>query len=175
MHRSRQTAPSPAPSSRCSTTQGREFDGSGKVRNWWTPETNAKFVASTQKLATLYHTYCPLEGACVNGELTMEENIGALGGLQMAHRAYQLSLKGQPAPVIDGFTGDQRFFLADAQVWRAKMRDDAVRQLMLTNPHSPFAARGTLPDRNVDARYAAFDVKPGEKMYLKPEERVRNW
>ena len=155
--------------------QGREFDGSGKVRNWWTPETNAKFVAATKNLGALYHTYCPLEGACVNGELTMGENIGDVGGLEMAYTAYKLSLKGQPAPVLDGFTGDQRFFLAFAQVWRGKMRDDMLRQLMLTNPHSPAGARGSYPERNMDAWYAAFDVQPGDKMYLKPEERVRIW
>ncbi|MEJ0086104.1 MAG: M13 family metallopeptidase [Pseudomonadota bacterium] len=155
--------------------QGREFDGSGKVRNWWTPETNAKFLAATKKLAALYHTYCPLEGACINGELTMGENIGDLGGLQMAYSAYQLSLKGQPAPVIDGFTGDQRFFLAFAQLWRSKMRDDALRQMLLTDSHSPHPARGTFPERNMDAWYEAFGVKPGDKMYLKPEDRVRIW
>lgn len=155
--------------------QGREFDGSGKVRNWWTPETNAKFVAATKQLAALYGTYCPLEGACVNGELTMGENIGDLGGLEMAYGAYKLSLKGQEAPVLEGFTGDQRFFLSFAQLWRAKTRDDMLRQLILTDPHSPFTARGTLPERNMDAWYAAFDVQPGDKMYLKPEDRVRIW
>jgi len=155
--------------------QGREFDGSGKVRNWWTPETNAKFVAQTRNLSALYHTFCPLEGACVNGELTMGENIGDLGGLEMSFTAYHLSLKGQPAPVIDGFTGDQRFFLSFAQVWRGKMRDDAVRGMMLTNPHSPSMARGSFPQRNIDAWYTAFDVKEGDKMYLKPEARVHIW
>ena len=155
--------------------QGREFDGSGKVRNWWTKETNEKFVAQTKNLAALYHTYCPLEGACINGEFTMGENIGDLGGLEMAYTAYQLSLKGKPAPVIDGFTGDQRFFLAHTQVWRGKMRDDALRQMLLTNPHSPSQARGTFPERNMDTWYAAFDVKEGDKLYLKPEERVHIW
>jgi len=155
--------------------QGREFDGAGKVRNWWTPETNAKFVTATKNLAALYKTYCPLEGACVNGELTMGENIGDVGGLEMAYSAYKLSLKGQPAPVLDGFTGDQRFFLSFARVWQGKMRDDMLRQLMLTDPHSPAQARGTYPERNMDAWYAAFDVKEGDKMYLKPEERVHIW
>jgi len=155
--------------------QGREFDAAGKVRNWWTPETNAKFVAATKNLAALYHTYCPLEGACINGELTMGENIGDVGGLEMAYTAYKLSLKGQPAPVLDGFTGDQRFFLSFARIWQSKMRDDMLRQLLLTNPHSPAGARGTYPERNMDAWYAAFDVKEGEKMYLKPEERVHIW
>ena len=117
--------------------QGREFDGSGKVRNWWTPETNARFVEATKKLGAQYAAHCPLEGACVNGELTMGENIGDLGGLEMAYTAYKLSLKGQEAPVLDGFTGDQRFFLSFAQAWRGKTRDDALRAQMLTDPHSP--------------------------------------
>jgi putative endopeptidase len=155
--------------------QGREFDSSGRVRNWWTPETNAKFLAATKNLGAQYQTYCPLEGACVNGELTMGENIGDLGGLEMALTAYQLSLKGQPAPVLDGFTGDQRFFMAHTQLWRSKMRDDALRNLLLTNPHSPPGARGTWPERNMDAWYAAFDVKQGDKLYLEPAQRVRIW
>ncbi len=155
--------------------QGREFDGAGKVRNWWTPETNAKFLDATKKLAAQYGTYCPLAGACVNGQLTMGENIGDLGGLEMAYAAYQRSLGGQSAPVIDGFTGDQRFFLAFAQAWRGKIRDDAVRAMMLTDPHSPPAARGQYPVRNMDAWYQAFDVKEGDKLYLKPEERVKIW
>jgi endothelin-converting enzyme/putative endopeptidase len=155
--------------------QGREFDGAGKVRNWWTPETNAKFVEATKKLDAQYHAFCPLEGACVNGQLTMGENIGDLGGLEMAYGAYKLSLGGKEAPVIDGFTGDQRFFLAFAQAWRGKIRDDALRAQLLTDPHSPAAARGQLPLRNVDAWYEAFGVKEGDKLYLKPEERVKIW
>ena len=93
----------------------------------------------------------------------------------MAYTAYQLSLNGKQAPVIDGLTGDQRFFLACAQVWRAMYRDDALRNLIMTNPHSPAAARGSIPERNIDAWYAAFDVKPGDKLYLAPEDRVRIW
>jgi putative endopeptidase len=155
--------------------QGREFDGAGKVRNWWTPETNAKFLEATKKLAAQYETHCPLEGACVNGQLTMGENIGDLGGLEMAYAAYKLALGGKDAPVIDGFTGDQRFFLAYAQAWRGKMRDDAVRAMMLTDPHSPPAARGQFPVRNMDAWYEAFGVKEGDKLYLEPEERVKIW
>jgi predicted metalloendopeptidase len=111
----------------------------------------------------------------VNGDLTMGENIGDLGGLEMAYTAYKLSLKGQEAPVIDGFTGDQRFFLSFAQAWRGKTRDDALRAQMLTDPHSPRVARGTFPERNMDAWYAAFDVQPGDKLYLDPKDRVRIW
>jgi len=105
----------------------------------------------------------------------MGENIGDLGGLEMAYTAYKLSLKGKPAPVLGGFTGDQRFFMAHAQVWRSMMRDDALRNLVLTNPHSPPAARGSIPERNMDAWYAAFDVKPGDKGYIAPDQRVRIW
>jgi putative endopeptidase len=155
--------------------QGREFDGSGKVRNWWTAETNAKFVEATKKLGAQYEAYCPLEGACVNGRLTMGENIGDLGGLEMAYTAYRLSLGGKEAPVLDGFTGDQRFFLSYAQAWRGKTRDDALRAQILTDPHSPRYARGSFPERNMDSWYEAFGVKEGDKLYLKPEERVKIW
>jgi putative endopeptidase len=155
--------------------QGREFDGSGKVRNWWSKETNARFVEATKKLGAQYATHCPLEGACVNGELTMGENIGDLGGLEMAYTAYKLSLNGKEAPVLDGFTGDQRFFLSFAQAWRGKTRDDALRAQILTDPHSPRTARGTFPERNMDAWYAAFDVQAGDKLYLDPKDRVRIW
>lgn len=155
--------------------QGREFDGSGKVRNWWTKETNARFVEATKQLGAQYAAHCPLEGTCVNGDLTMGENIGDLGGLEMAYTAYQLSLGGKPAPVLDGFTGDQRFFLSFAQAWRGKMRDDALRAQILTDPHSPREARGSFPERNMDAWYAAFDVQPSAKLYLDPKDRVKIW
>jgi putative endopeptidase len=155
--------------------QGREYDETGRIRNWWTPETNDRFNEATTKFAAQYNAFCPLEGACVNGNFTMGENIGDLGGLEMAYTAYKLSLGGQEAPVIDGFTGDQRFFMAHAQVWRAIQRDDALRAQMLSDPHAPAAARGSIPERNMDAWYAAFDVKEGDRLYLAPEERVRIW
>ncbi|MEO5822658.1 MAG: M13 family metallopeptidase [Vicinamibacteraceae bacterium] len=155
--------------------QGREFDETGKIRNWWTESTNAKFVAQIDKLGAQYNAFCPLPNTCVNGKLTMGENIGDLGGLEMAYAAYKLSLKGKAAPVIGGFTGDQRFFMAHAQVWRAVMREDALRNQILTNPHAPSAARGSIPERNMDAWYAAFGVKAGDKAYLAPEQRVRIW
>ena len=113
--------------------------------------------------------------ACVNGKLTMGENIGDLGGLEMAYTAYKLSLGGKEAPVLGGFTGDQRFFLSHAQIWRAILRDDALRNQILTDSHAPAAARGSIPERNMDAWYAAFGVKPGDKAYLAPEQRVRIW
>ncbi|MBI1359799.1 MAG: M13 family peptidase [Alphaproteobacteria bacterium] len=156
--------------------QGRQFDEHGKIRNWWTDETAKKFKAATDALAAQYHAYCPLPpDGCVNGYLTMGENIGDLGGMQMAYTAYHMSLDGKEAPVIDGFTGDQRFFMAWAQVWRAMSRDDALRNLMLTNPHAPDQVRGQNPERNVDAWYAAFNVKEGDKMYLPPDKRVHIW
>jgi putative endopeptidase len=155
--------------------QGREFDETGKIRNWWTKETNEKFVAQTGKLGAQYEAVCPLAGTCINGKLTMGENIGDLGGLEMAYAAYKASLKGKPAPVIDGFTGDQRFFMSHAQIWRALMRDDALRNLILTNPHAPAAARGSIPERNMEAWYTAFGVKPGDKAYLAPDQRVHIW
>ena len=155
--------------------QGREFDETGKIRNWWSDETNKKFLALTEKLAAQYNAFCPLEGVCVNGKLTMGENIGDLGGLEMAYTAYQLSLKGKPAPVIGGFTGEQRFFMAHTQAWRTLMRDDALRNLVLTNPHAPPAARGSIPERNMDVWYTAFGVKPGDKGYLPPDQRVHIW
>jgi predicted metalloendopeptidase len=155
--------------------QGREFDETGTIRNWWTPATNMKFLDETRRLAAQYNAFCPLEGLCVNGNLTMGENIGDLGGLEMALTAYQLSLNGTPAPVLDGFTGDQRFFMAHAQVWRALQRDDDLRSQILGNPHAPAAARGSIPERNMDAWYTAFNVQAGDKAFLKPEERVRIW
>jgi len=155
--------------------QGRAFDETGKTRNWWTDETDAKFRAATDKLAAQYDTYCPVTGGCINGRLTMGENIGDLGGLTMAYTAYKLSLNGQEAPVIDGFTGDQRFFLAWAQVWRSLGREDDTRQRLVTDPHSmpEFRTNGVV--RNMDAWYAAFDVKEGDKLYIKPEDRVHIW
>jgi putative endopeptidase len=156
--------------------QGSKFDATGKFRNWWGPETKAKFDAATGKLAVQYDQFEPLPGLKVNGKLTLGENIGDLGGLQMAYTAYQFykQKNGEP-PVIDGLTGDQRFFLAFGQAWRGKQRDDALRTQVLTDPHSPrvYRVNGTL--RNFDEWYKAFDVKPGDKMYLPPEERVRIW
>jgi predicted metalloendopeptidase len=158
--------------------QGREFDETGKIRNWWTPETNKKFVEATGRLAAQYDAFCPLPSApkeCVNGRFTMGENLGDLGGLEMAYTAYKLSLNGKDAPVLDGLTGDQRFFIAHAQVWRAMQREDALLNQMKSDPHAPGPARGSLPERNIDAWYAAFGVKEGDKAYIKPDERVHIW
>ena len=155
--------------------QGRAFDEAGRTRNWWTPATDAKFKAATARLGTQYSKYCPVPDGCINGQLTMGENIGDLGGLTMAYTAYKLSLNGKEAPVIDGFTGDQRFFLAWAQVWRAMAREDDTRQRLVTDPHSmpEFRTNGVV--RNMDEWYAAFDVKPDDALYLPPDQRVKIW
>ena len=155
--------------------QGSKSDDAGIQRNWWTDEDRTRFDARTKALGAQYATYCPVEGQCVNGQLTMGENIGDLGGLSMAYTAYQLSLKGKPAPVIGGLTGDQRFFLAWAQVWKSKTREEAVINRLKTDSHSPPQYRINGPLRNLDEWYRAFEVKPGDKLYLPPEQRVRIW
>jgi putative endopeptidase len=155
--------------------QGSKSDWAGVQRNWWTDEDRARFDARTNALVAQYSTYCPLEGHCLNGRLGLGENIGDVGGLSMAYTAYKLSLGGKPAPVIDGLTGDQRFFLAWAQVWKSKYRDEAMINQVKVGPHSPpqFRINGTV--RNLNEWYTAFDVKPGDKLYLPPEQRVRIW
>jgi putative endopeptidase len=157
--------------------QGAKSDGSGNLRDWWTPADKAAFEALTSRLVDQYAAFCPFDDGktCVNGNLTLGENIGDLGGLSLAYRAYQLSLGGKPAPVIDGTTGDQRFFMAWAQVWRAKAREPVARQLLVTDPHSPPKYRINGIVRNFDEWYRAFDVKPDDKLYLPPEKRVRIW
>ncbi len=155
--------------------QGSKSDFAGIQRNWWTDEDRARFDTRTKALGAQYATYCPLEGQCVNGQLTMGENIGDLGGLSMAYTAYKLSLKGKDAPVIDGLTGDQRFFLAWAQVWKSKAREETILNRLKTDSHSPPQYRINGPLRNLNEWYEAFDVKPGDKLYLPPEQRVRIW
>jgi predicted metalloendopeptidase len=154
--------------------QGAKFDARGVLNNWWTTEDLAHFQAAGDRLAAQYDAYEPLPGLRVNGRLTLGENIGDLGGLALAYDAYHASLKGKPAPVLGGFTGDQRFFMAWAQGWRTLQRDAFLRQQVATDPHSPGAYRVAMV-RNLDAWYAAFDVKPGQKMYLAPEARVKVW
>jgi putative endopeptidase len=155
--------------------QGRKTDGDGRLSNWWTAEDAVKFQVQAAKLGKQYSADEILPGAHINGDLTMGENIADLGGLLLALDAYHVSLHGKPAPVIDGLTGDQRVFLGWAQVWRGKYRDDRMRQQLVSDPHSPPQARVNYPVRNIDAFYDAFGVKPGDKMYVPPADRVRIW
>jgi putative endopeptidase len=155
--------------------QGRKSDGDGVLRDWWTAEDAAKFNAQAAKLGAQYSAFEPFPGVHVNGGLTMGENIGDMGGLAFGLDAYHVSLKGKPSPVLDGFTGDQRVYLGWAQVWRQKTRDDALKQQIASDPHSPalYRVNGTI--RNQPGWYAAFDIKPGDKLYVAPEDRVKIW
>jgi putative endopeptidase len=155
--------------------QGRQFDAEGKLRDWWTPEDAAIFEARATKLGAQYSAFEPLPGMHVNGALTLSENIADMGGVTLALDAYHASLHGTPAPVIDGLTGDQRVFLGWGQVWRGKLRDDAIRKQVVSDPHSPRQFRVNGVVRNLDAWYAAFDVKPGDKLYVAPKDRVHIW
>jgi len=155
--------------------QGRKFGPDGAMRDWWTAKDAQVFELRKDKLIKEFSSFEALPGLKVNGANTVGENIGDLGGLNMAHEAYLIYLKGQAAPVMEGLTGDQRFFLAYAQVWREKYRDGLMREIVMSDVHSPsrFRVNGPLP--NIDAWYQAFDVTPGQKLYLAPEERVRIW
>ncbi|MBD3730941.1 MAG: M13 family metallopeptidase [Sphingomonadales bacterium] len=156
--------------------QGAKSDGTGLLRNWWTPQDEAAFKERGDKLVAQYDAYCPLDDGktCVNGRLTLGENIGDLNGLTIAWRAYKIATAGKEVPVIDGLTGDQRFFIAWAQVWRSQQREDSERQRLRTDPHSPEQFRTNIV-RNIDAWYKAFNVQPGDKLYLPPEQRVKIW
>ncbi len=155
--------------------QGSKYDGTGNLRSWWTEQDRAAFDALGDKLVAQYDEFRPLEGASVNGRLTLGENIGDLAGVTIAYKAYLASLNGADPPVIDGFTGPQRFFMGWAQVWRGKIREDALRQRLLTDPHSPAQYRVIGPLRNVEAFYQAFGVQPGDPMFLDPSARVIIW
>ena len=154
--------------------QGRKYDPTGKLADWWTPQDVERFTAMTDKLVKQYDAYEPLPGLHIKGGLTLGENMADLAGLAVARDAYIKSLGGRPSPVIHGLTGDQRFYLGYAQVWRGKFREPALRSQVISNEHSPGPFR-TMEVRNVDAWYAAFDVKPGDKMYLAPADRVHVW
>ncbi len=153
---------------------GAEFDEFGRLTNWWTPADAEHFRAASQRLVEQYDRYEPLPGLHLKGELELSENIADVAGLAAAYDAYRMSLHGRPAPVIDGLTGDQRFFLAFAQAWRSKIREAALRQRIITDGHAP-AAQRALTVRNLDAWYGAYGVKPGDKLYLAPGDRVRIW
>jgi predicted metalloendopeptidase len=154
--------------------QGSQFDAQGRLANWWTPADAAHFQAASAKLVAEFNSYHPFPDISVNGKQTLSENIADVAGLSAAHDAYILSLKGKPAPVIDGMTGDQRFFLSFGQSWCMKYREAVLRQIILTDGHSPDMYRADTA-RNLDAWYGAFDVKPGQKLYLAPDERVQVW
>jgi putative endopeptidase len=155
--------------------QGRKSDGHGVLADWWQPQDAERFRAEAAKLGAQYDGYAVAPGVNVKGGLTMGENIADLGGILLALDAYRASLHGAPAPVLDGTTGDQRVFLGWAQVWRSKSRPDALKRQTTSDPHAPAQFRVDGPLRNVDAWYDAFGVKPGDRLYLRPEERVRIW
>jgi putative endopeptidase len=154
---------------------GRQFDGDGNLRDWWSAEDGAKFKQRAAELVKQFASYTVLDNRPLNGELTLGENIGDLSGMAVAFKAYKLSLGGKPAPEIDGFTGDQRFFLGWAQVWRRKYRDQELLRRLVTDPHAFSEFRTNGPTINVDGFHEAFDVKPGDRMYRAPAERVRIW
>jgi endothelin-converting enzyme len=155
--------------------QGRKYDGDGNLRDWWVEADAAAFGERAKKLAEQYSKIEVLPGKFLNGEFTLGENIGDLSGLAVAYRAYRMSLGGKPAPVIDGFTGDQRFFIGWAQVWRRLDRPESLEVRLTSDPHSPSEARANGVLRNIDAWYDAFDIKPGNPMYLPPADRVKIW
>ena len=154
---------------------GRRYDGEGNLRDWWTFDDNVRFRERTGKLASQYSQYKPIDGRSINGDLTMGENIGDLSGLAVAYRAYKLSLGGKSAPVIDGFTGPQRFFLGWAQIWRRKYRDDELRVRLVTDSHSPSEYRCNGVVTNMTEFYEAFGVKTGDRLFREPAERVKIW
>ncbi|MFM9435754.1 putative endopeptidase [Janthinobacterium sp. CG_23.3] len=155
--------------------QGAQYDGDGNLRDWWSKADHKNFAAKTKQLVAQYNAFSPVKGHHVNGELTLGENIADNSGVAIAYKAYKLSLAGKKAPVLDGFTGEQRFYAGFAQVWRMKMREAQQLVLLKTDPHSPgqFRANGTM--RNQPGFYSAFGVKQGDKMYLPPKERVIMW
>jgi predicted metalloendopeptidase len=155
--------------------QGRKSDGAGNLTDWWTPDDAKAFEERASRLGAQFEVLSPFEGAKVNPKLTMGENIGDLSGLAQAYRAYRISLKGKEAPVIDGFSGDQRFFIGFAQIWRTNDREASLRQQLLSDPHSPGEYRANVPVANNDAFQRAFDLKPGDKLYRTPDQRVRIW
>ncbi len=155
--------------------QGRKSDGDGNLRDWWTDEDAVEFKRRADGLVAQYAAYEPLPGEFINGELTLGENIGDLAGLTMAYRAYQIALGGEPSPVINGYSGDQRFFMGWAQVWRRLYREDELRRRLLTDPHSPSEYRVNGIVSNMPEFHRAFKVKPGDKLYRAPDDIVKIW
>jgi predicted metalloendopeptidase len=154
--------------------QGAQFDAEGRLRNWWTDEDRKHFEAASQRLVEQYNAYRPFPDLSLNGKLTLSENIADVAGLSVAYDGYRMALNGQAAPVVAGLSGDQQFFISFAQSWRQKMRDEILRQIVMTDGHSPDEYRADTV-RNLDAWYPAFDVKPGQRLYLAPDDRVRVW
>jgi endothelin-converting enzyme/putative endopeptidase len=155
--------------------QGRRFDGDGNLRDWWSEYDAAAYEESASTLVAQFDRFEALPDLKVNGKLTLGENIGDLTGIAIAYRAYLKLLGGREAPVIDGFTGAQRFFIGYAQVWRSRYREEAMRQLVLSNPHAPPEFRVNGPLRNSPEFFEAFGVKEGDGMWLPPAERVKIW
>ena len=154
---------------------GRKFDGDGKLRDWWTADDDAKFRGRASRLVDQYASFSPLAGTSVNGKLTLDENIGDLSGLTVAYKAYRRSLAGREAPDLDGFTGDQRFFIGWGQIWARKFREEELRRRLLTDSHSPTEYRVNGVVRNMPQFDSSFDVRPGDKLYLPPDLRVTIW
>jgi putative endopeptidase len=154
--------------------QGSQFDATGRLSNWWTPADFDRFKEISNRLVAQYNAYRPFPDLAVNGKQTLSENIADIAGLSVAYDGYRLSLGGKPAPIIQGLTGDQRFFLSFAQSWRGKSREPLLRQIIITDGHSPSEYRADAV-RNIDAWYEAFNVKPGQALYLAPPDRVRLW
>jgi putative endopeptidase len=154
---------------------GSTFDGDGVMRNWWTDEDLTEFEKRTGALVAQYDAFKPFNDLAVNGEFTLGENIGDLGGITIGLLAYQMSLNGEEPPIIDGFTGTQRVFLGFGQVWRGIIRDEELRKRIATDPHSPGVYRANGPVRNVPEWYEAFNVQETDALYLPPEERVKIW
>jgi predicted metalloendopeptidase len=154
---------------------GRGYDGDGGVRRWWQEQDEREFRGRAKRVAELYGAFSPAPGLRVDGNLTLSENIGDLAGLSVAYRAYRLSLDGRRSPTLDGFTGEQRVFLGWAQLWRGRIREEYLRQWLLSNPYAPPTYRTNGPPSHVQGFYDAFDVKPGDRLYLAPERRVRFW
>ncbi len=155
--------------------QGAKYDGDGNLRNWWSDSDLEQFQTRGAQLVEQYNAYKPFEDANVNGELTLGENIGDLGGLTVAYKAYMLSLDGKEAPMLDGYSGPQRFFMGWSQIWRRKYRDEELRNRLMTDSHSPSHYRVIGIVANMPEFYQAFDVKEGDKMYIAPENRVKIW
>ena len=154
---------------------GSQYAADGNLKNWWTPEDAGKFKEKANKVVEQYSKYTVLDSIHVNGKLTLGENLADLGGLAIAYAAFKNTSDGKSTKKIDGFTPDQRFFLSWAQVWRMNVRPETAAQLILTDPHSPGDARTIGPVVNMDAWYEAFDVQPFDKLYVKPEDRIKVW